>query len=145
LQRWSVRRVLLALGVVVGVLFTAGATASMFTPAHDIGLDGDPECAISNEMILFAQSVPSATAVPCVATMPAGWRLGGLSGTAVASTAPAVSGTLDGALHSLEHLRSDLRDSVCLRRMRTHLLENLLFGVGFERRVTAGHHVTTRE
>ena len=79
LQRWSVRRVAIALGVLIGAAVAVMAITSMFTPAHDIGLDGDPDCANSSEMILFSQSVPSATAVPCVATMPAGWRLGGLS------------------------------------------------------------------
>jgi hypothetical protein len=29
-------------------------------------------------MILMAQSVPAATSVPCVATLPSGWSLGGL-------------------------------------------------------------------
>ena len=29
-------------------------------------------------MILMAQSVPSATSVPCVASLPAGWKLGGV-------------------------------------------------------------------
>lgn len=78
LQRWSVRRVVLAVGVVGGLLLATLGTVSLFRPAHDIGVHGDPYCDTSNVMILFAQSVPSATAVPCVRAMPAGWSLGRL-------------------------------------------------------------------
>jgi len=47
---------------------------------------------------------------------------------------PTVSGPLDCALHGLEHVRSDLRDSMCVCGMRADLLKQLLFGVGLERR-----------
>ncbi len=78
LQRWSVRRVALALAVVGGTALATLATVSLFRPAHDIGVHGDPDCDTSRVMILFAQSVPSATEVPCVEAMPTGWDLGRL-------------------------------------------------------------------
>jgi membrane-associated phospholipid phosphatase/tRNA A-37 threonylcarbamoyl transferase component Bud32 len=77
LQHWSVRRVLLALSVVVGAIVAVAAISALFRPAHDIGLQADPYCERSNVMILMAQSVPSATALPCVASLPAGWEING--------------------------------------------------------------------
>ncbi|MGD9701019.1 MAG: hypothetical protein AB7Q42_03600 [Acidimicrobiia bacterium] len=78
LQHWSVRRIMLALGVLLGGLITVTAVASMFRPVHDIGVRADPFCDRSSVMILIAQSVPSATALPCVAALPAGWKLEGV-------------------------------------------------------------------
>ena len=53
-------------------------TASLLKPAYDIDPNGTPNCGTSSLMILMAQAVPSATTVPCIASLPAGWRLGGL-------------------------------------------------------------------
>src|SRR5207253_1051072 len=36
-----------------------------------------PECGTGNAMILMAQAVPSATRLPCIATLPSGWTFGG--------------------------------------------------------------------
>ena len=77
LQRWSVRRIALTLAVVVGAAFAVQTTASIFRPAHDLGVKGTPTCGPDGLMILMAQAVPSATALPCIATLPAGWELGG--------------------------------------------------------------------
>jgi hypothetical protein len=79
LQRWSVKRVVLALGVLLGAVIAVVAVSSMFRPAHDIGVHADPYCERSNVMILMAQSVPSATALPCVAALPGGWELNAVS------------------------------------------------------------------
>ena len=78
LQRWSVRRVVLALSVVLGGVVAVAAVTSMFRPAHDIGVQAEPSCDRSSVMILMAQSVPSATALPCVESLPAGWKLDGV-------------------------------------------------------------------
>ena len=40
-------------------------------------MDAPPDCGTDSLVVLMAQSVPSATQVPCVATLPAGWELGG--------------------------------------------------------------------
>jgi tRNA A-37 threonylcarbamoyl transferase component Bud32 len=77
LQRWSVKRVLLALGIVIGTLIAGLSVFQLFTPAQ-VEEAGNADCGTSNSMILMAQSVPTATAVPCVATLPAGWQHGGL-------------------------------------------------------------------
>jgi membrane-associated phospholipid phosphatase/serine/threonine protein kinase len=76
LQRWSVRRVALALALVIGVVFAVSQTVSMLKPAHDVEVSATPDCGTGNLMILMAQSVPSATSIPCIATTPAGWTPG---------------------------------------------------------------------
>jgi membrane-associated phospholipid phosphatase/serine/threonine protein kinase len=76
LQRWSVRRVALALALVVGVVFAVAQTSSMLKPAHDVEVSATPDCGTGNLMILMAQAVPRATSVPCIASLPAGFKPG---------------------------------------------------------------------
>ncbi len=78
LQRWSVRRVVYA------------ARRSSSAPPRRAGdvrpvrarradvVAGTPTCGTDNLMVLMAQSVPTATSVPCIASLPAGWELGGV-------------------------------------------------------------------
>ena len=40
----------------------------------ELPISGEPACGTNDVMILMAQSVPTATAVPCVQSMPAGWQ-----------------------------------------------------------------------
>ena len=77
LQRWSLRRVALALAVVVGILFAVIQTTSMLRPAHDLPIDSRPDCGTGDIAVLMAQAVPSATSVPCIASLPVGWADGG--------------------------------------------------------------------
>ena len=77
LQRWNVKRVLLAAALVGGCLFSIPLTVSVLSPENDIQLGGSPSCGTGPLMILMAQSVPSATSVPCLGSLPAGWELGG--------------------------------------------------------------------
>ena len=51
----------------------------MFTPA-ELPIGDEPTCGTDDVMILMAQAVPTATAVPCVAALPAGWDVGGVAG-----------------------------------------------------------------
>ena len=82
LQRWGLRRVLLFLALLVGLLLFAQSVYGMFTPAelplNDPNRPGraqaQPTCGINDVMVLMAQSVPDATSIPCVASFPAGWR-----------------------------------------------------------------------
>ena len=78
LQRWGVRRIAYAAGLLLLGAFAVFMTYQMFVPA-ELEVGGEPECGTSNLMVLMAQSVPSATAVPCVETMPAGWSLGAIT------------------------------------------------------------------
>jgi membrane-associated phospholipid phosphatase/tRNA A-37 threonylcarbamoyl transferase component Bud32 len=78
LQRWNVRRFGLALVLVLAAIIAVPNVVGLFTPAHDLGVAGSPECGTDNLMILTAQSVPSATSVPCIEAYPAGWELGGV-------------------------------------------------------------------
>jgi membrane-associated phospholipid phosphatase len=78
LQRWSFRRVGLALVVLVTLLFFTFQAIGMFTPAHDVPISRAPDCGTGNTMILMAQSVPMATQLPCIASVPAGWSFGGV-------------------------------------------------------------------
>ncbi len=77
LQRWSFRRVGLAVAVVVGLALASVQAVMMFTPAHDLPVSAPPDCGTGRLMVLMAQAVPPATQVPCVASLPAGWQLGG--------------------------------------------------------------------
>ncbi len=78
LQRWGVRRVVYALGLILAAFFGGQALIGLFTPA-ELPVTGKPTCGTGNLMILMAQSVPSATAVPCVAALPAGWETGSVN------------------------------------------------------------------
>jgi tRNA A-37 threonylcarbamoyl transferase component Bud32/membrane-associated phospholipid phosphatase len=72
-QRWSFRRVGLAVGLAVGLIFAVQLSVGMFTPAHDLPSPGTPDCDTGSLTVLVAQAVPSATQVPCIAALPAGW------------------------------------------------------------------------
>ena len=76
LQRWSLRRVALAVGLVLLVVFASMQAFSLFTPSHDLGVDGSPRCDTGDLTVLMAQSVPAATRVPCLASVPVGWEEG---------------------------------------------------------------------
>ena len=60
-----------------GVFIGSWATFQLFTPAQ-LRVAGTPSCGSGNLMILAAQAVPSATSVPCIASLPAGWDVGGV-------------------------------------------------------------------
>ena len=51
---------------------------SMVAPA-ELPMTDIPACGTNNTMILMAQAVPSARAIPCVDALPPGWSIGGLS------------------------------------------------------------------
>ena len=78
LQRWGVRRVVYVLALLLGTILVIQNVTELLTPTYDIGVQDAPTCGTSNVMILMAQSVPSSTAVPCIASLPAGWTLGGV-------------------------------------------------------------------
>jgi tRNA A-37 threonylcarbamoyl transferase component Bud32 len=78
LQRWGLKRIALALGLVGGAVVGLQAVVNLVTPAHDLPVHEAPTCGTSEVMVLLAQSVPSASSVPCIAALPAGWRLGGV-------------------------------------------------------------------
>ena len=78
LQRWSLRRVALAVGVVVVLILATIQVVDMFSPAHDLDIAGSPDCGTDEVEVLMAQAVPSATRIPCLAALPAGWELGGV-------------------------------------------------------------------
>ena len=78
LQRWSVKRVALILGIALGALLVGSQIIQLLSPGNSITVDvnGTPECGTDRLMVLVAQSVPSATSVPCIASLPAGWSVG---------------------------------------------------------------------
>jgi membrane-associated phospholipid phosphatase/tRNA A-37 threonylcarbamoyl transferase component Bud32 len=78
LQRWSIRRIVLALGLVAAAAFAGAQIMSMLRPVHDLPISGSPDCGTGDLAVTVAQSVPTATLVPCIATLPAGWELGGV-------------------------------------------------------------------
>ena len=76
LQRWSIRRVGLALGMFTVIALAVWQGGVAFFPAENIGASA-PECGTGHSMILAAQAVPSAALVPCVTTLPPGWQVSG--------------------------------------------------------------------
>jgi tRNA A-37 threonylcarbamoyl transferase component Bud32/membrane-associated phospholipid phosphatase len=72
-QRWSFRRVGLAVGLAVALILATVQAVGLFTPAHDLESQGSPDCGTGSLTVLVAQAVPSATRVPCIAALPAGW------------------------------------------------------------------------
>ena len=75
LQRWSIRRVGLAAGMLAVI------TAAVFDRGRLLPGGGTwasaPACGTGHSMILTAQAVPSAALLPCIAALPAGWSIGG--------------------------------------------------------------------
>jgi hypothetical protein len=73
-----VKRIALTLALVFGAFLTLSVLLNLFSPADYRETSGKAECGTSDVMVLMAQAVPSATSVPCIATLPAGWKQGGL-------------------------------------------------------------------
>ena len=76
LQRWSFRRVFLAMALVVAAVAAVAAMRDLLRPAHDVQISGAPTCDTGDMMVLVAQSVPTATSVPCIESFRAGWEAG---------------------------------------------------------------------
>ena len=77
LQRWSIRRVALAVAMLAIITAAVGETGNAFFPAaRNLGVHA-PVCGTGHSMILSAQAVPSAALLPCIAALPAGWSVGG--------------------------------------------------------------------
>ena len=77
LQRWSIRRVALAVAMLAIITAAVGETWNAFFPAaRNLGVHA-PACGTGHSMILSAQAVPSAALLPCIAALPAGWSIGG--------------------------------------------------------------------
>jgi tRNA A-37 threonylcarbamoyl transferase component Bud32 len=74
IQRWSVRRIALALGVLISVLLAGGFAYGMLSPFRGVDLTGSPACTPQSTTVLFAQAVPAAVSVPCVLGLPSGWN-----------------------------------------------------------------------
>ena len=70
---------------------------SMFTPA-ELPISAEPTCGTDDVMILMAQAVPTATAVPCLAALPAGWEVGGVQ----IEARPRFSSTRQAGDHAVE-------------------------------------------
>jgi hypothetical protein len=77
IQRWSLRRIGLALGSLVVVAAAVVFAAAPLSPLSDIEVAASPTCEAQNVTVLMAQAVPSATAVPCISSLPPGWEFGG--------------------------------------------------------------------
>ncbi|HEX9123508.1 MAG TPA: phosphatase PAP2 family protein [Actinomycetota bacterium] len=76
IQRWSIRRVALTVGLLTAFVVAVFAGAGQLVPVQDLPVFTPPECGRSTALILAAQAVPSATKVPCIAALPSGWSFG---------------------------------------------------------------------
>ena len=78
IQRWSIRRVGLLALVLLLVVFVGGLLANNVSNAvaleTPLGIDS-LACTDLEPLWLQAQAVPSASLVPCVRSLPAGWTL----------------------------------------------------------------------
>ena len=77
LQRWGPRRILMAAAIVVFGVVATTFMYETFTPAQ-LPIGQKPTCGTDEVMILMAQAVPTATAIPCLDALPAGWTVGGV-------------------------------------------------------------------
>ena len=76
LQRWSIRRIALAAGLLGVTALAVNVGVQAFFPAGNLGASA-PSCGTGHSMILAAQAVPSAARLPCIAALPSGWSIGG--------------------------------------------------------------------
>ena len=76
LQRWGPQRVLMATGIVAAGIFLVVNVYSMLMPTK-LPIEDSPMCGTNPTLVLMAQAVPQAAAVPCIAALPAGWTAGG--------------------------------------------------------------------
>ena len=74
LQRWSVRRVGLALAILAVAVIAVYIGGQAFKPTGNVSAF-TPACGTGHSIILAAQAVPSAALVPCAAVLPAGWHV----------------------------------------------------------------------
>jgi hypothetical protein len=58
------------------VLFMVVQAENLLSPVQDLPIAQSPECSTSSTVILMAQAVPSASAIPCIDSLPAGWSFG---------------------------------------------------------------------
>jgi membrane-associated phospholipid phosphatase/tRNA A-37 threonylcarbamoyl transferase component Bud32 len=75
IQRWSVRRVAMAVGLLVSLLLAVGFTYGVLTPFRGVDVPDPPACTPQSTTVLVAQAVPAATSLPCIAALPPGWSL----------------------------------------------------------------------
>ena len=76
LQRWSIRRIALAAGVLAVTIAALYIGVQTVVPVGNLGAAA-PSCGTGHSMILSAQAVPSAAMLPCMAALPSGWSIGG--------------------------------------------------------------------
>jgi hypothetical protein len=77
IQRWSVRRIGLALGMFLILAVAAVGGVGTLLPAQNLPIPEPPVCAGNSAVVLSAQAVPSAALLPCLASLPSGWSYGG--------------------------------------------------------------------
>jgi len=76
-QHWSVRRVGMIILTVVVVVLAGVYGLSLFFPSKGHVLT--PSCETNRTMILMARAVPSAEQLPCIRSLPLGWRVSGVT------------------------------------------------------------------
>ncbi len=77
IQRWSVRRVALAMGALLALGIALIGGVQTFLPRQNLPIPGPPVCTGNSAVVLSAQAVTSAALVPCLASLPSGWSYGG--------------------------------------------------------------------
>lgn len=112
IQRWSWRRIALTIGVAVAsliALWVAGANlpgagllpAPIATTASFGVVTRTPECGSfkGDQLVLEAQSVPTAELLPCIASLPVGWTFRSMEVTKGATILSLLSDRVGGNLY----------------------------------------------
>ena len=80
LQRWSVRRVVYALRrSCSGFCSRRLRCWSSSSRSETATSRSSPDCGTNDLMVLMAQAVPDAVSIPCIASLPTGWELEGVT------------------------------------------------------------------
>ena len=77
IQRWSLRRVALAVSTLVVLILAVVGGVQVLLPEQNPAIPGPPECTANAALVLSAQAVPSSALLPCLASLPSGWSYGG--------------------------------------------------------------------
>ncbi|MCC7077721.1 MAG: phosphatase PAP2 family protein [Acidimicrobiia bacterium] len=78
IQRWSLQRALLTLGVAAAAVILGGLALNQVTTFHDTALAVSARglsCDANARVLLVAQGLPDARALPCFDSLPAGWQI----------------------------------------------------------------------
>jgi tRNA A-37 threonylcarbamoyl transferase component Bud32/membrane-associated phospholipid phosphatase len=76
IQQWSPRRFAIAFFVIAVFVLAATQLVGLLSPVQELPITKPAECGAESTVLLMAQAVPSAAEIPCIASLPSGWKFG---------------------------------------------------------------------